>query len=279
MKLQFLTGAIETLGTYVYESNHKIVPSSALITVYIPGGHVELVSEKVMDVASDGMLSYELSASDNDTADTDYRAVISYVYKGGTYYLTLFYDVVNSKLLKVITDRDLVAELPQLKDSGWMVHGTAKKGSTNNIIDDALSSYPDDYFTGGLAYSIDKDETREILGFASATGLVITDFFSSAITTDKYVLTRSFTREIQRAFEKIEEGLVRLGKRPNLVLDSYELRKVHLYYAVAEVSNGLVVGGSSFWWEMWKAYHKKAEDAFNAINFKYDERQAKGENA
>ena len=44
-------------------------------------------------------------------------------------------------------------ELPQLKDNGWRVHGTADSGSTTTLIDAELKRYEDDYFTGGLAYS------------------------------------------------------------------------------------------------------------------------------
>ncbi|MCK4739885.1 MAG: hypothetical protein KAT46_08040 [Deltaproteobacteria bacterium] len=270
MKSQFLKNKAESLETYVFENNQKLIPTSALITIYKPGGELEFISETAMNIGSDGLLSYDLTAINNEVATADYRAIISYVYSGKTYYLTLFYDVVNSKLLNVITDRDLVAELPQLKDSGWMVHGTAKSGSLTTIIDSELKIYEDDYFTGGLAYSIDKDETRVVTDFVSDTGTLSVEDFGSAITTDKYVLTRSFTREIQRAFEKVEERLIRVGKRPELVLDSYDLREVHLYYSVAEVCKGLVIESGSLWWEMWKDYESKAEVVFSAINFKYD---------
>ncbi|MBI5903834.1 MAG: hypothetical protein HZB84_10180, partial [Deltaproteobacteria bacterium] len=41
-------------------------------------------------------------------------------------------------------------------------------------------------------------------------------------------------------------------------------------YSVAEVCKGLITANDTFWWEMWKEYEKRADEAFNEIDFKYD---------
>ncbi len=125
MKQKFLVNTVEVFQSYVYENNRKIVPGSATLTVYRPGGASELISGAAMTVQSDGRLDHSLSTVENASADENYKAVIAYVYSGVTYYATLYYDVVNSKLHKVVTDDDIVAELPQLRDGGWRYHGTA----------------------------------------------------------------------------------------------------------------------------------------------------------
>lgn len=270
MKQKFLVNMEEIFQSYVYENNRKIVPGSATFTVYKPGGARKLISSEPMTVQSDGRLDYSLSAANNVSADENYKAVIAYVHNAATYFITLYYDVVNSRLHKVVTDDDIVAELPQLRDSGWRVHGTAESGTTTTIVDSELKRYEDDHFTGGLVFSIDKDETREISGFDATTGTVTSVAFGSAIGTDKYILTRSFSREIQRAFEKIEEMLVRRGKRPHLVLDPYDLREVHIYLSVAEVCKGFAMEPKNLWWELWKGYEQTALEAFAALNLKYD---------
>ncbi|HLE09139.1 MAG TPA: hypothetical protein VI914_05890 [Thermodesulfobacteriota bacterium] len=271
MKQQFLEDTADTFKTYIYENNRRIVPSSATLTVYKPGGDSILVDAQSMTVGAGGLLSYSLTTAHNDAANENYKAVISYIYNSATWYLTFFYDVVKSKLSRVITDDDIINELPQLKDKGWRVHGTADSGSTTTIVDAELKRYEDDYFTGGLAYSINKGETKEITDFVSSTGTVTTTAFSSAIAADKYILTRPFSREIQRAFEKIEELLNSAGKRPFLILDPYDLREVNIYYSVAEVCKGLATEGDSLWWNLWKDYENKAYAIFKGINFKYDQ--------
>lgn len=271
MKQQFIKGTADSFQTYIYENNRKITPASALLTIYKPGGNSTLAVNAAMTIGGDGLLSYSLTAADNAEAALNYKASVTYVHNSKTHYATLFYDVVNSRLTKVITDEDLASELPQIKDSGWRVRGSAEGGTQTSIIDTELKRYENDYFTGGLAYSALKDETREVLGFSSSTGTVTTAAFSAAITPgEAYALTRSFSKEIQRAFEKIEGMIEGLGKRPHLVLDPYDLREAHICFSVAEVCKGLVTAEDGLWWHMWKEYERKAEDAFKRINFKYD---------
>src|SRR3990172_2510708 len=108
MKQQFLADTAEIFQTYVYENNRKVVPTSATLTVYKPGSTDKLIDAQAMTIGSDGLLSYSLTATHNDVADENYKAVVSYVHNAITYPITLFYDVVNSKLVKVITDEDLI---------------------------------------------------------------------------------------------------------------------------------------------------------------------------
>lgn len=272
MRQQFLVNTADTLKTFVFENNRKIVPTSATITVYEPASTAEIVSAAAMTVGADGQLSYALTTAHNDDAAENYKVVIAYVYSAATYYATFYYDVVNSKLSKVITDDDVVNELPQLKDNNWRVRGTAESGSTTTIVDSELKRYEDDYFTGGLAYSIDKDEAREISDFVSSTGTVtVAAVFGSTIATDKYILTRSYTREIQRAFEKIEGLLVAKGKRAHLVLDPYDLREAHIYASVAEICKGLINANDNVWAWFYSEYDKKFKETFRGLNLKYDE--------
>lgn len=272
MRQQFLVDIADTFKTYVYENNRKVVPVSATLTVYEPGSTTVLVATVAMTVAADGLLSYSLTASHNDIADENYKGVIAYVVSGTTYYLTLYYDVVNCKLHQVITDADIVNELPQLKDKGWRVHGTASSGSTTTIVDLELTRYEDDYFTGGLATNLTNNETREITDFVSSTGTVTTALFATAnAAANKYVLARSYTREIQRAFEKIEGLLNSAGQRAHLILDPYDLREVHIYYAVAEACKGMATESENFWWALWQEYDKKGWLSFKGLKLKYDD--------
>ena len=273
MKQQFLVDGTGTFKTYVYENNLKIIPASGTITVYKPGGTEKLIDAQNMTVGGDGLLYYDLTAVHNDDVNEDYRAVVSYVFGSITYTVTLFYDVVYSILRPVITDDDVIKELPQVEKLGYTVRGTADSGSATTIVDAGLKSYDDDFFSGGEAYSLSKEESRIITDFVSTSGTITIEAFSSAIAADeKYVLSRAFTREIQRAFEKIEERLKRRGKRVHLILDPYDLREVHILFAVAEICKGQIAteGEGSLWWDLWKDYERQAERAFDGLSLKYD---------
>lgn len=270
MKQQFLAETPDTFRTYIYESNLKAVPESADITIHRPGG-AALVAGAAMIIGIDGLLSFELSADDNLTPGLDYKAEVEYTLDAKTHYAVLFYDVVRSRLAKVITDDDIFSELPQLRDRGWSVSGTAEGGTVSTIVDSRLKRYGDAYFTGGVAECPTKGETREIRDFDAATGTLTVEAFSSQVASgEKYLLTRSFSREIQRAFEKLEDELKRLGKRPHLVLDSHDLREAHIYLSVAEACKGLASENKGIWWELWKEYEGKAVAAYSGLRLKYD---------
>lgn len=269
-KQQFLVNTADLFQASVYYANRRVAPSLSTLTVYMPSSSAKLIDGAGMTIGADGVMSFSITSQSNALVGADYKAVIDYVYSGQAGSVTLFYDVVRARLTKVITDDDLTAELPQLKDAGWQVRGAADSGTVTTIVDAELKRYEDDYFTGGVARLLGKDEAREITGFNSSTGTVTTIPFGSAITTDKYVLTRSYSREIQRAFEKIEEKIVRQGRRPERILDPGDLRGAHILYAVAEVCKGLVGDSKGLWWDMWKEYEKKADDAFEGLTVKYD---------
>jgi hypothetical protein len=199
---KFIVDTASTFQTYVYEDNRKVVPTSATITVNKPNSTEDLITAQSMSVGSDGLLSYALTVGNNDTLDKGYQAVISYVVSAVTYTATLYYDVVNQPLQSMITDNDLVNELPQIAENGYREWGDATSGSTTTIVDLELQRYSDDYWTGGLAVDLDNEEKREITDFVSSTGTVTTTAFANAISTNKYMLIRSYTREIEQALLK-----------------------------------------------------------------------------
>ena len=272
MNQQFIEGVADTFNQDIYQYNLKIVPTSATITIYKPGSTEKVVDGVAMAVAVDGRLSYDLTTTHTETADLNYKVEISYSYNAITYPIVAFFDVVKVRLSKVITDQDIVDELPQLKDNGWRVHGDAESGSATTIVDTNLKRYPDDYFAGGIAYSFDKDEERKIEDFVASTGTVTVVAFTGPIVTDKYVLTQPYTREINSAWDELWDDLVSNGLKPHLILDSQDLRAVHISYTVRNICRGLSRDGEgTFWWEMWKSYEKTARYAFKSLHVKYDE--------
>lgn len=274
MNQQFRKDTAGTLKTTIYENNHPVSLSSATITIYKPSSDEKLIDNAAMIVGSNGLILYNLTAANNAALGENYKADIDYILTSGTTgHIYLYYDVVRSMLVQVITDADLYNELPQLKNLGYKIHGVADSGTATTIVDAELKRYEDDYFTGGLAYSVKQDETREITDFVSSTGTItVANAFSAAVTTDRYVLTQSFTTQIRRAFEKLKQKLKSGGKKPQLILDAYDLREAHILYSVAEVCKGQIAaeGEGNLWWDLWKDYEKQAENVFNEINLKYD---------
>ncbi|MBI5810367.1 MAG: hypothetical protein HZB21_04170 [Deltaproteobacteria bacterium] len=146
MRQQFTANTAGTFKTYIYENNRKVVPVSAALTVSMPGSKSLLIDGAAMTVAVDGLISYALSASDSRDPAVGYMAEIAYLYNSEACRITVFYDVVRMRLAKVITDEDVVNELPQIKEGGLTARGQAEGGSATTIVDTELKRYDDDYF-------------------------------------------------------------------------------------------------------------------------------------
>jgi len=269
---KFIVDVASTFQLYVYEDGQKIVPSSATITINKPNTDEDLITAQAMSVGGDGLLSYALTSGNNDTVDLNYQAVVSYVVSGTTFTSKIYYDIVEQTLPTMVIDDDIVRELPQVGEKGYRVHGTATSGSTTTIVDvEGLDRFANDYFTGGLAVNLDTDETRQITDFVSSTGTVTTSAFSGAISTNPYMLIRSYTREIEQALIKLKSKISIIGHNPEQYLDGDDLFLVHLYMAVAEVCKSFTTDSETYWWDLWKDYEKKADTLFDNCEFDYDE--------
>lgn len=268
---KFIVDTASTFQTYIYEDGLKIVPTSATITVNKPNSEDDLITAQAMTVGGDGLLSYALTSGNNDTLDKNYQAVISYVVDAVTFEAVVYYDVVNHKLQYVITDDDLMKELPQISEQGYREYGTATSGSATTIVDLELQRFADNYFNGGLAVDLDNEEKREITNFVSSTGTVTTTTFSNAISTNKYMLVRSYTREIETAFDKIKSMIKMDGQNPEQFTDGDDLKLVHIYLSVAEVCKSFSTATESYWWDLWQKYETKGEKLFDSIEYKYDD--------
>lgn len=267
---KFITDIASTFQVYIVEDNQKVIPSSATITINKPNTTEDLITAQAMSVGGDGLLSYALTAGNNDTVDKNYQAKIDYVVSGNTYYTTVYYDVINQPFQSMLSDDDLIKELPQIRDKGYRQFGTANSGSTTTIVDLELQRFDDDYFTGGLAKSFDREELREITDFVSSTGTITTTAFSGAIATDKYMLIRSYTREIEQGLTKLKSMIKAKGYNPEQFLDGEDLQLTHLYLSIAEVCKSFSTETESYWWDLWQVYETKAVKLFDSINFKYD---------
>jgi hypothetical protein len=270
MKQEILADVGGTFKVYVYQDNLIAVPSAATMDVYKPGQTTKFLDGVTVTVNADGMLSYALSADNNDIPDENYKVVVTFTLDGTDYDRVFFYDVVLSKLEMVITDDDLIRELPLLAKNGRSYAGTSTAGSTTTMTDLALQQFIDNYWTGGMAYSATQDDEREITDFDQATGVVTFNAFASDAGTDDYILRRSFLREIENAFDKIKKKIRDKGKRPFLVLDAADLYEPHVLLAVAEICKGLATDRDSIFWDLWKDYQEQFENSFGSLTFKYD---------
>jgi hypothetical protein len=277
MKLQYLKGKTATIKLTIYSGNRSVIPTSATVTLYQPGGDTELQASASATIdATTGEMSYALTAVHTADNDLNYRAVWAYVVSGVTYYETQLFDVVKSILSIPITDNDLYAELDSLRKENVQVSATATSATSTTIVDTLRRKEPDNYWKGGTIKIIagtGAGQERDITDFAQTTATITVSpaFGTTPDNTSMYQIVRSFTDKIQQAFRTLETMLYNKGKRHELILESSQIEIPLTYLTIHLIALDLMDEQNDKWDRLSVAYEKKFNDAFNNMHLEYDE--------
>lgn len=244
-KVELLKGQSEKIRWTIYENNRSITPVTPILTLKKPGGadFPTPVVDAAMTVTSGGEIEYAMPSGNTTELLENCAGTINYSYQSESYRFGFLFDIVRSRLEMVVTDEDLFAEFPGLKDSGYReISSATANGTPTTLIDTARLIQPDDYWTGGSIEIPSTGEIREVTDFNPSTGtLTFTPALGTAPAAEtKYIITRSFKKERWRAFQDILERLRNTGRRASLALDSHQLRAAHIPLTLAKIFRGFV---------------------------------------
>jgi hypothetical protein len=276
MKQQFLKAVTDTIRLTVYDNNRPLIPSSANITLTKPDGTSLQAQVAVTAIDSTtGEMTYSLTTTHTATADINYKAVWDYVVSGVTYYQTQLFDVVKSLLSIPITDDDLYNELESLRKAYPLGKGTATAGASSTLTD-TLRREEDNYWKGGtieIVTGTGIGQKRDITTFVQSTGVITVTpaWTTNPDTTSKYVLTKSYSKKIQAAFDKICTMLYDKGKRHNLILESSQISVPLTYLTIHMIALDLMDEAEDKWSRLASLYWDKFDKAFNNMKLDYDE--------
>ena len=275
MKQQFTGGKAGTIRLSVFDTNVRVVPDTAVVTLFDPSGtEIQAQTSATID-ATTGEMTYVVSALLNTTRDLNYIADWEYTYNSTTYYEKQLYDVVRSILSISITDDDLYNELNSLRVTQVQEQGTATSASSTTLVDTVERKESNDYWSGGTVEILSGTgigQTREITDFVQSTATVTVnpDWATTPDTTSVYMLVRSFTSQIRQSFEKIEQMLINRGKRHSLILESSEVRIPLIYLTVHHICLDLMAEEGDKWDRLSERYEAKYNQAFSEMSFQYD---------
>lgn len=281
MKQQFLKDKASTIKLMAYTDNVAIVPSSCTITVYKPGSNTAFIAEVAGSVAASGEMSYSLSAANLATNDLNYKATWKYVVGGVSYYHNQLFDVVKSILGIPVIDEDLFTELSVLRDEADQDSGMATAGAAGTITDTLKRKEADDYWKGGtieILSGTGDGQKRGITTNVQSTGVVSIspNWATNPDNTSVYRIVRSYTKQIERAFEKISDMIYNKGKRHSLILESSQIKIPLIYMAVHFICVDLISAPDDVWDDKADKYWKRFNESFNGMRLDYDEDESGG---
>lgn len=264
----------DKLELEVWDHNAQVVPTKAEVSIIV-GGATE-VSLATATISSAGTCSYVPGATILDELAENCTAVWRLTINSEFKYFRDMFDIVLNPLYPSVTDEDLISECAQLQESRYMETGLADSGSIVSLTSVLLREYQDNHFQGGTLEIVDgtsKGSKRTIAGNVKATGMItVSDLsFPSAITTDsRFVARRTFQREIDIAWNDIEAMIQTKGYRPALIMNSEDLRPVHLAWTLVKVCRNLSKVPDDIWWQRATYYHADFTNKMAMVKFSYD---------
>ena len=273
LTIELLKGKAEPVGWFVYEDNRMITPVSPLITLRKPNlsNFPTPVVNMAMTVLNGGALEFIMPAENTAEILENCGGTVSYSHNGGNYVFGFLFDIVRSRLEMTIADDDLFSEFPPLRDSGYReISAASGAGTTTSLVDTARLIHQDDYWTGGTVEFPATGEARNVVDFDSATSRLTFDPPLAAATAmgTKYVVTRSFRRERVRAFQDILERLRNSGRRAALIMDSHQLRTIHIFLTLAKIFRGFL--NSDVYQTLSREYSALCDRLFQELRLDYD---------
>ena len=276
MKQQFLVDQADTIRLTVYDKNRPIVPTSAQITLYKPGGDTLQAQASASVDSTTGEMTYSLTSTHTDNTDLNYKAVWEYVYNGTTYFETQLFDVVKSILSIPINDTDLYDELDSLRETNIQEQGTATSGTASTLVDTTKRKESDDFWKGGtieILSGTGVGQTRDISGFTKSTSTVnvTPDWGTNPSTDSVYRIVRSYHYKIEQSFTKLKQMIYNKGKMHQLILESSQITVPLLYLTVHHICIDLMKEVDDKWDRIATQYWEKFNNEFNNLKLEYDE--------
>jgi hypothetical protein len=274
MKQQLvLDSTTDQLELEVWDHNVQVIPTSALISIQIFANWE--VSNASATVTSHGTCTYIPGAVILDELSEDCVAEWTLTIDGTQKTFRQMFDIVLHPLHPAVTDEDLIAECAQLQDARYMEAGLAESGSSVSLVSILLQEYQDNHFQGGTLEITDgacAGEKKRISGNVRATGTINLDasLSTSVDSTSRFIARRSFQREIDRAWEDIEAMVMTKGYRPALILNSEDIRPVHLCWTLVKICRNLAKSADDIWWRRSETFNSEYTSKLGMVNFVYD---------
>ena len=275
MKQEFLKGKADTIRMTVYEDNRAIVPTSATIILYKPGGSELQASTAASVNATTGELTYSLTGTHTATLGENYKAAWTYVVGGTNYYEEQLFDVVLSVLSIPITDNDLFNELESLRDVNVQLTGMAASATSSTLVDTANRKEADNYWTGGVVEILNgtgEGQIRDITDFVQSTSTISVspDWATNPDTTSAYKVVRGFTKKIEQAFEKLTSMLYNKGQRHALIIESSQVKIPMIYLTVHFICLDLMNEEGDRWDRLANRYWDLFTTEYGNLKLDYD---------
>lgn len=269
---------LDSQYTFIYEKIRSDLPqliTEATITIYNSAGE-EMLAETEMSVAIN-VATYNVDFS-VDPTDLEWELGENYkvVYDIDGETIVYFFSIVNYPFVNPVNDQDLITENPIVKKGVWEVKGQADSGTVDTIIDTERTEV-NEYWYGGIIDILPLDDADQVTSHRvtdydnTINTLTFEPARATAITTENYVLRRSYQSQINLAGEKVVEDLNKNAKRAYLLIDSTQCKRLVIYKFFETYFQALREAEGDKNDLQFKYYSEKYASELNNLKVDYDE--------
>ncbi len=257
-----------------FKNGLQQIPSAVYITIYDNKG-TEKVAETLAEVRLDGTMEYLVEDVLCDEIYYNWKIEWKFYIDGQETYEVQLFDIVLYKLNNPVSDYDILQRAPFLRELNYRRIETADSGTQNTIVCSQLNEV-DDYWTGGwieIIEGINVGEKRQVSDFVQSTNtLTVSNIFTNAIDNDvKFVLIRSFTKEIDEAFNIFLNDLHNKLIKSNRIIGAEQIKEPVVLKTLELICFNFSKDPVDLWFERGKMYKDDYNRRINSAMFDFDD--------
>jgi len=266
MKQQILKDVGGDLLLQYFEEGIQVIPASAKIAIYDNVGS-EVVAQTNAVVDSEGNMTFAITPSIANTIEYNMKADWEFVVGSDTKHDSQLFDIVQYILQNPVIDADILQRAPFVEELNYRFISVADSGTVSTIVNSELNE-EDNYWKNGtieIIGGVNDGEKRKVISFVNSTNTLTVDpVFTSAIdNTSRFVLIRSFRKEIEEAFNVFKVDLKRKGIEPNRIIGSDQIKE----YIIVKTLYLICFNFSKDPVDMWKMRADEYKSLYDSMIF------------
>ena len=273
MRQKLLVDIGGTLEYKFYLHSLQQIPTSAKIIIYDDGGNEKVAETDATIEVGVGTMTYIVLPAIADNVYYNWQARWKFIVDGVTYYRKTIFYIVNQILTNPVVDEDIIHDAPFLAEKNYNQIETAESGSAITIVNVNFDQ-KDDYWNGGeveVVGGTNFGEKRKVTDFDSASNKLTTEVFSAAIDITSIVkVTRTFKKEIDRAFDRFELDMKNRGIFIDRIIDSEQVKEYIQILAYHYICDNFSTDPLDNWAAKAESYLKDYNNLLGVAVFDYD---------
>lgn len=254
-----------------FDSKGQIIPTSGTYDLKDNAG--TSVQSGSLTISSDGSMSFTLLTAVNTKTGFNFKIELLYVVNTVDTRENILFDVVETPLINIVTDKDLFNYVPILRDKIFEKRGRcSSNGTTTTIVATSLRADNRDW-TGARGRIVQLGITKEfrVSSFVRTTSTITFDPpITATVSGDYFNLRQSFEEVIEDSYTRVRQDIRNKIGCTSGYIDSNVLKNLTIFDALTTICRSNVELADDKW-SLWKVdFELMFKNELVKINEPYD---------